>query len=241
MKSALLGYVLMSTVGSTALASEIYINQIGDNLDLSIAQSGTNNKVGDIAGNGTVSNSTVTPVTLSGDDMVFSITQTGNNNEIAAVINGNNYTGSWQFTGDNNTVDMTCDSQSTVQCETVTVDITANGSNNTFGVFIGENKIADNLVAAFTVDGDGNTINADLDAANADVTVTTDNTASLAASGNTFSIDQDDAGDIDGHSITYDHTGGGSTINITQSGLTDKTVDVTSSGDNHQVDITQAD
>lgn len=231
----------MSVVGSTALASEIYIEQIGDNLDLDIVQTGTNNKVGDITGTGTLSNSTTTPVSLSGDDMMFSITQTGNNNEIAAVINGNNYTGTWQFTGNNNTVDMTCDSTNAVQCETVTVDITASGSNNAFSVFVGENKIADNLVATFTVDGDGNTVNAELDAANADVTVTVDNTASLAATGNTFTINQDDAGDINGHSITYDHTGGGSTVNITQSGLTDKTVNVTSSGDNHTVDITQTD
>jgi hypothetical protein len=228
-------------VGSNAVASEIYINQIGDNLDLDIVQTGTDNFFGDASGSGTTSGGTQKPVVLEGDDMTFSITQTGNNNEIAATIKGNTYTGTWQFTGDNNTVDMTCDSQGAVQCETVTVDITTNGSNNAFNVFIGENKIADNLVATFTVDGDSNTVNADLDAVNADVTVTVDNTASLAETGNTFNIDQDDAGDINGHSITYDHTGGGGTVNITQSGLTDKTVDVTSSGDNHQVDITQTD
>lgn len=227
--------------GTSLYANEIYIDQIGDNLNLDITQSGTGNYVGDVSSTGTTSGGTVKPVVLEGDDMTFSVTQTGNNNEIAATIKGNTYTGTWQFTGDSNTVDMTCDSQGAVQCETVTVDITANGSNNAFNVFIGENKIADNLVAAFTVDGDGNTVNADLDAVNADVTLTLDNTASLAATGNTVNIDQDDAGDINGHSVTYDHTGGGGLINITQSGITDKTVDVTSNGDNHQVDITQTD
>jgi len=233
--------VFLILTGTSVYANEIYVDQIGDNLNLNITQSGTGNYFGDISGNGTLSQSGGAPVVLEGDDMTFSITQTGNNNEIAATIKGNTYTGNWQFTGDNNTVDMTCDSQGAVQCESVTVDITTNGSNNAFNVFIGENKIADNLVAAFTVDGDGNTVNADLDAVNADVTLTLDNTASLAASGNTVNIDQDDAGDINGHSITYDHTGGAADINITQSGLTDKTVDVTSSGEDHQVDITQTD
>jgi len=232
---------LLILTSTTAYASEIYIEQIGDILDLDIVQTGTDNFFGDVSGSGTVSEGTAEPVVLEGDDMTFSVTQTGNNNEIAATIKGNTYTGTWQFTGDSNTVDMTCDSQGAAQCETVTVDITTNGSNNAFNVFIGENKIADNLVAAFTVDGDGNTVNANLDAVNADVTLTLDNTASLAATGNTVNIDQDDAGDINGHSITYDHTGGGSNINITQSGITDKTVDVTSNGDNHQVDITQTD
>lgn len=230
--------ILAST---SVYANEIYIDQIGDNLDLDITQTGTDNFFGDVSGSGTVSGSTQKPVVLEGDDMTFSITQTGNNNEIAATIKGNTYTGNWQFTGNTNTVDMTCDSQGAVQCETVTVDITTNGNSNAFNIFIGENKVADNLVATFTVDGDGNTVNANLDAVNADVTVTVDNTASLAATGNTFNIDQDDAGDINGHSVTYNHTGGAGTINITQSGLTDKTVDVISSGDNHQVDIIQTD
>jgi len=232
-------FFILST--TSLYANEIYVDQIGDNLDLDIVQTGTDNFFGDVSGSGTISGGTQKPVVLEGDDMTFSITQTGNNNEIAATIKGNIYTGTWQFTGDSNTVDMTCDSQGVVQCETVTVDITTNGNSNAFNVFIGENKIADNLVATFTVDGDGNTVNADLDAVNADVTVTIDNTTSLAATGNTFNIDQDDAGDINGHSITYDHTGGGGTVNITQSGITDKTVNVTSNGDNHQVDITQTD
>jgi hypothetical protein len=230
MKNIIIG-ALFALISSAAFANEIYIQQIGDTLNLSVTQAGTGNKLG---------TSTSVPAVFNGDDMTFTITQTGDNNTIDATINGNTYTGTWSFVGNGNTVDLLCDSADAVQCETVTLDIAVNGDTNDFTVYIGENKVADNLVADFTVDGDGNVIVANLDATNADVTVIIDNSASLAG-GNTFTIDQDDAGGVNGHSITYDHTGGGGTISITQSGLNDQTVNVTSSGDDHNVTIVQTD
>lgn len=229
MKMKIMG-ALFALVSSAAFANEIYVQQIGDTLNLSVTQAGTGNRLGGIAA----------AAKFSGDDMTFAITQTGDNNVINAVINGNTYTGTWTFVGSGNTVDLLCDSTAIVQCENVTVDIAVNGNTNAFTVYIGENKVADNLVADFTVDGDGNVVVANLDATNADVTVTIDNSASLAG-GNTFTIDQDDAGGVAGHSITYDHTGGGGTISVTQSGLNDQTVNVISSGDDHNVTIVQTD
>jgi len=230
MKKIIIG-ALFVLVSSAALANEIYIQQIGDNLALTVSQTGSGNKIGDLA--------TTAPALLSGDDMTFDITQNGDYNVIAATIKGNTYTGEWVFNGDSNTVDLTCDITNGANCETVTVDIAVNGNSNDFSVYIGENKVADNLVVEFTIDGDGNVILADLDATNADVTFTIDN--SLAANGNTVTIDQDDAGGVNGHSITYDLTGGGNNIDITQSGLTDKTVNVTSTANDGTVTITQTD
>ena len=53
-----------------AYANDIYIEQVGDGLDLDITQDGQNNEVGD---------STADAV-LNGDNMTFAITQTGNTN-----------------------------------------------------------------------------------------------------------------------------------------------------------------
>ena len=75
--------------GSTAFANEIYIDQVGDNLDLDITQDGQNNQVG----------TSTTDLGLTGDDMTFAITQTGNSNTIAATIKGADYTGTRTFTG----------------------------------------------------------------------------------------------------------------------------------------------
>ena len=41
--------------------------------------------------------------------------------------------------------------------------------------------------------------------------------------------------------ITLDVTGGGGTVDITQSGINDNIVDLTISGDNFDVDISQTD
>ena len=73
------------------------------------------------------------------------------------------------------------------------------------------------------------------------LTLVSDNSASTAATGNTFTIDVDGNGDINGHTINIDVTGGGSTYDITQSGLGDNTIEATFSGDGQDVDITQSD
>ena len=123
-------FVLGLAFVTVATANEIYIEQIGDNLDLDITQDGQNNEFGD----------STTDALLDGDDMTFAITQTGNTNTIDAKIKGNDYTGTWQFTGNSNAVDLTCDNTAGVNCETVTLNITT-GSTNIFDVFIGESTM----------------------------------------------------------------------------------------------------
>jgi hypothetical protein len=220
---------LLITVPS--FANDIYITQVGDNLDLDIIQDGSNNVLG----------TSQTDVTLDGDDMTFSITQQGDSNSIAAVIKGNTYTGTWSFIGNSNTVAMTCDQTSGTNCENVTANITTNGDTNAFAIYLGESADAQDLVANFTIDGDGNTITSNIDGESVALTLVNDNSASLASSGNTFTIDVDGNGDVNGHTINIDVTGGGSTYDITQSGLGDNIIEATFSGDNQDVDITQSD
>lgn len=217
-------------IAGVALANEIYVEQIGDNLDLDITQDGTDNVAG----------TSQAPMILNGDDMTFDIDQIGDNNVISATINSNTYTGTIDLTGNNNTVDLSCDSVGAVTCETVTADITVNGNNTDIDLRIGETADASNLVATITVDGDANVIDAEVDGANADAIIVIDNSASLAG-GNTVNIDMDGDGDINGHSLNLDITGGGGVYNITQSGINDNTVDATFDGDNATVDIIQSD
>ena len=136
---------------------------------------------------------------------------------------------------------MTCDQTSGTNCETVTTNITTNGDTNTFAIYLGESADAQDLVSNFTIDGDGNTITTNIDGESVALTLVSDNSASTAATGNTFVIDVDGNGDINGHTINIDVTGGGSQYNITQSGLGDNVIEATFSGDNQDVDITQSD
>ena len=54
-------------------------------------------------------------------------------------------------------------------------------------------------------------------------------------------IDINDDGDVNGHTLTHSHTGDGGLINITQSGLYDNIINLTTSGDSADIDITQDD
>src|SRR6056300_1126725 len=234
--------VLILLSVSFVTANEIYIQQVGDSLDLDITQDGSSNQFGD----------STTDVSLTGDDMTFSITQTGNNNDIAAVINGNNYTGTWAFTGDYNTVDLTCDS-SGVNCETVTLNITVTGDTNDFEFNIGGTADADSSTIAFTVTGDNNVSNTTIDGQSVALTVTVNNSSTLStgtptagsstagSGGNAFDIDITGNGDTNGHTVNLDITGGGSAYTINQSGINDNTIDGTFSGDDQDVNINQSD
>jgi hypothetical protein len=218
-------------------ANDIYIDQVGDSLDLDIVQDGQNNKIG----------TSLVDADFDGDNMTFSITQTGNTNEITADIQGNTYTGTWVFTGNSNTVDLLCDSSANGNCETVTLNITTTGDSNAYTINIGETGDAENATIAFTVTGDNSVINTDVDGTNSDITVVMNNSASLATTsansdeGNQLDLTQTGNGDSLGHSITLNITGGGSTYTVTQSGIYDNKVDATFNGDSQDVDITQRD
>ncbi len=239
----------MTMLTIPAMANDIYITQVGDSLDLDITQDGQDNQFGD----------NTTGVVLSGDNMVFSITQTGDNNDIAAIINGDSYSGTWQFTGNTNTVDLLCDSTGTAgagNCESVTLDITTTGDDNAFKFYIGESADAEGSTIAFTVTGDDNVIDADVDGVDSDITVVvnnslsthtlgatsaTDNSLTSSNAGNIIDINVDGDGDANGHLINLNLTGGGNVFTITQSGVYDNVVDITATTNGSTIDITQVD
>ena len=227
---------LFGLVSSVALANEIYISQIGDTLDLDITQSGDNNKIG----------TSLADMVIQGDDMTFSITQTGDSNTVDATIKGANYTGTWDFTGGNNNVDLLCSSTTAGNCDTVTLNIDTTGGYNDFTFAIGETSSADSSIINFTVTGDSQVFDVTVDGEAIDVTVVIDDgTSSLTnAAGNTndVTIDTSGNGSTNGNTVDLNITGSGGTYNVTQTGtLIDQTIDATFSGDDATIDITQSD
>jgi hypothetical protein len=92
--------LIMFMMVSTVYANDIYITQSGATLDLDITQDGQNNTIG--------SSSTVS--SISGATTNFDIRQVGNSNVITFDVNGDNYTGTWNITGNSNNIDFKCDS-----------------------------------------------------------------------------------------------------------------------------------
>ena len=241
--NSLTALVLLIFSVAPALANDIYIEQVGDTLDLDIVQDGTNNVIG----------TSTTDVNLDGDSMTFAITQTGSLNTIIADIQGDTYTGTWVFTGDSNTVDLSCDSTSGTNCENITLNITATGDSNAFTFDIGDTADADGSTIGFTITGDGNVINSNVDGVSALVAVTVNNSSSTASggatsgllsasgAGNVVDINISGDGDSAGHTVKIDATGGASSYTVTQSGVNDNMVDADFAGDDQDVDITQSD
>jgi len=239
MKKLISSLVLLFTIAiniATVYGNDIYIAQVGDTLDLDIVQDGENNTIG------TSTQDVVLGSTgNASDSMTFSITQTGDSNAITAQILGTTYTGTWNFTGDSNTVDLLCSSAAAGNCENVTLNITGTGDSQDYTINIGETADADSATIAFTVIDSNTVVTTDIDGTNATVSVSIDANSSLTATANTLDIDITGNGDVNGHGITLDTKGKGNTITLNQSGTNDNIIDLTTVGDNADIDITQSD
>lgn len=210
-----------------AVANDIYIQQSGDNLDLDITQDGQNNQAGNSS----------TAMSLTGDSMTFSISQVGDSNVIEAIINGTTYTGNINLTGGSNTVDLDC---AATNCDTVSMSIDVTGDSADVTVDLGSTADASDYVGTIDITSNATeTFTLTVNAAAADADIDISNPTGL--SGNTSTYTQSGDGDVNGHSLTHSHTGDGGVINMSQSGIYDNTIDVTTSGDNAAIDITQTD
>ena len=213
---------------SYGLANDIYVTQSGDTLDLDITQDGQNNTVG----NSTTSSSSV------GATTTLNIDQIGNSNVITYAINGATYSGVINLVGNSNNVDLNCDSTGgNSSCGTANAVINFTGSSNDIDLDIGQTSSA----ATADVDlvgqsgSDSNVIAATVDGNSAILSITVNGDT------NNWLIDIDGNGDVNGHTLIHTHTGGIADVDIVQSGINDQYINLTTSGDNHDIDISQTD
>lgn len=215
---------------SPVFANDIYIQQSGNTLDLDITQDGQNN----VAGTSSAG------IVLQGNTMTFNIDQVGNSNVVSATIKGVTYTGNIDLTGSSNDVALLCSSASTGNCDTVSMSIDVTGSSADINVNIGEGADAENFTGTIDVTSAADetiTLTANGKSAIADIDVTN----SLGSAGNTATYTQTGDGDVNGHTLTHSHTGDGAVSVISQSGVYDNIISLTTSGDNAEINITQSD
>ena len=213
---------------STVYANDIYITQSGATLDLDVLQDGQNNTIG----------SSTTSSSVIGATTNFDIKQVGNSNVITFDINGANYTGTWDITGNSNNIDFNCDSTgNNSSCGTATANITWTGNSSDIDLDIGETSAAGNATVNITgaSGSDSNVVAASIDGTSVILTL------SVNGDTNNYLIDIDGNGDVNGHTLIHSHTGGIADVDITQSGVYDNTLNLTTSGDNHDIDIIQRD
>ena len=215
---------------SPVQANDIYIQQSGNNLDLDITQDGQNNVAG----------TSSTAIALQGNAMTFNIDQVGNANVVSAVIKGVTYTGNIDLTGNSNDVLLNCSTSATGNCDTVSLSVDVTGNSANIDINIGEGADAENFTGTLDITSaasetlvmtvNGKSAIMDIDVSN-----------SSGSAGNSGTYTQTGNGDVNGHTLTHSHTGDGGLTVISQSGLYDNIINLTTSGDSAAVNITQSD
>ena len=219
---------MLMFISLSVYANDIYITQSGSNLDLDVTQDGQNNTVG----NSTTSSS------VAGATTNLAITQVGNSNVLTFDVNGATYTGTFSVTGDSNNIDFNCDSTNgNSSCASATASIVWVGSSNDLDIDIGETSDASNATVSITgaSGSDSNVVAATIDGTSVIMTLT------INGDTNNYLIDIDGDGDSAGHTLVHSHTGSIADVDITQSGIYDNLINLTTSGDNADIDISQTD
>jgi hypothetical protein len=218
-------FLMMTTL---SYSNDIYVTQSGNALDLDITQDGENNTVG---------NST-TASASAGATTILNIDQVGDSNVITYQIAGATYTGVINLVGNSNNVDLNCDSGgSNSSCGTANAVINFTGSSNDIDLDIGQTSSATTADVDLVGQSgsDSNVIAATVDGNSAVLTITVNGDT------NNYLIDIDGNGDANGHTLIHSHTGSIADVDIIQSGVNDNMINLTTSGDNADIDISQTD
>ena len=219
---------VMFMVTTPLFANDIYVTQSGASLTLDILQDGENNTIG---------NST-TASASTGATTSLNIDQVGNSNVIKYQINGATYTGVINLQGNSNDVDLNCDSgNSNSSCGTVNAVINFTGNSNDIDLDVGETSAATgaDIDLVGQTGSDSNVLAATVDGTSVVLTITVNGDT------NNYLLDIDGNGDVNGHTLIHTHTGGTADVDITQSGINDNMITLTTSGDNANIDIIQRD
>ena len=224
----IIGVIMFLMMTVLSYANDIYVTQSGNALDLDITQDGENNTVG---------NST-TASASAGVTTILNIDQIGDSNVITYQINGATYTGVINLVGSSNNVDLNCDSTGgNSSCGTANAVINFTGSSNDIDLDIGQTSSANTADVDIVGQSgsDSNVVAATVDGNSAILTITVNGDT------NNYLIDIDGNGDSVGHTLIHSHTGSIADVDIVQSGVNDNMLNLTTSGDNHDIDIIQRD
>ena len=156
--------IVMKSALQTYADNEIYVDQSGNTASIDLEQLGSSNLIG---GTDAVAG-TMTALDLDGISMTLDINQIGSSNIFRSdAIDGDNFTGFFEFDGDSNVMDILMNSTGLISADYVNLYIDVTGSSNEFDLEIAENADASYLDLDWTILGDSNELNFDIDYANA--------------------------------------------------------------------------
>ena len=144
--------------------NEVYVNQVGNSTNIDIEQLGSSNLIGGTS----ATSGNMTALDLDGVSMTLDINQIGSSNLFRSdAIDGDNFTGFFEFAGDSNTFDILMNSTGLITADYVDLNIDVTGSSNTFDLKIAESDDSSYLNLDWIITGGSNTFDFDIDYENA--------------------------------------------------------------------------
>tara|TARA_R100000995_G_scaffold80491_1_gene52348 strand:+ start:705 stop:1418 length:714 start_codon:yes stop_codon:yes gene_type:complete len=201
-KLILTALVIMSIM-TYAADNEIYVEQSGATANLDLEQLGSANIIG---GLNSVSG-TLTPLDLDGTSMTLDINQIGSTNSFLGDITADNFTGFFEFDGSSNDFTIQVDPTNTYGADGSDVNVDVTGTSNTFTLDLATSSMSSNTDLDWIINGDSNTINADIDYDGA--------TNYMDIDGDSNTVNFDGQGYAGGY-FYLDQTGNSRTFNINQ-------------------------
>ena len=197
--------VLLSLFSGTVKAqsatdNEIYIQQAGDTLTLTIDQVGYGNKFGGTVASGVVA----TDMIITGSAITFNLDQIGNSNQIFGPLILDSSAINMVFTGSSNIFDWNVGA--TGSSDSMALDLAVTGDSNTWNVDIGGAAASESLNYDLTIIGGTNVFTSVFDSDNNKWEL------DLTGDGNNFLTTQKDEDQI----LVMDYTGDDGDIDIIQ-------------------------
>jgi hypothetical protein len=214
---------VLAAGGAIAAGNQVYIDQVGNNSNISVTQTGGDNALGD----------STNVAIMHGNSQSITIAQIGAVNSMALNVQGAGTTVSSTVTGNSNTVNIDCGSGNVHKasaCADSTITANVAGSNNDVGINAGSKSTHDTEIT-----GDRNTVHTDsitsnLLGARSSITAT--------GSDNSITLSQNGAAGGNGFEATIAVTGSSNTVGVSQSGTVDSKVNITSVGSNNTIAVT---
>ena len=144
--------------------NEINVNQSGNQAEINLEQLGSSNL---ITGTQGVSGQ-LTALDLDGSQMNLTIQQIRARNIFRSdAIDGNNFTGLFDYVGDSNVWDILVNSSGIIASDYIDMNIDVTGGSNTADIKIAENADSSYLDLDWIILGDSNQLDFDIDYSNA--------------------------------------------------------------------------
>ena len=220
---------MMMGVSAFAADNEIFVDQVGASASIDLEQMGTGNMIGGL--NSTAGN--LTAFDLDGATMTLDVNQIGDANKFLGDINADTVVGMFQFDGNTNQFTIQVDPTNTYGADNSNLNVQTTGSSNTFTLDLATNALAGTTDLDWIVQGDSNSIDADIDY--------DEGTNFMDIDGDSNAVDFDGDGYAQGY-FYLDHTGNSRSFDVDQhSTLDNDWLKITSSGNNGTVCVQQDD